>query len=135
MKSILKRKNISIKFDPHQSKSMVEADLNALERIINNFIDTDDRFGSEIQILDNKIFVGMPLDNNTKAVEYLVSFLVRFSFEHLQKSLSYFHNHHYSLTFHFITLHYISTELILVSLNLEKIYVRTIFSMTLVIIF
>ena len=39
MKSILKRKNISIKFDPHQSKSMVEADLNALERIINNFID------------------------------------------------------------------------------------------------
>ena len=39
MKSILKRKNISIKFDPHQTKSMVEADLNALERIINNFID------------------------------------------------------------------------------------------------
>ena len=39
MKSILKRKNISIKFDPHQAKSMVEADLNALERIINNFID------------------------------------------------------------------------------------------------
>jgi len=39
MKSILKRKNISIEFDPHQTKSMVEADLNALERIINNFID------------------------------------------------------------------------------------------------
>ncbi len=39
MKSILKRKNISIEFEPHQTKSMVEADLNALERIINNFID------------------------------------------------------------------------------------------------
>ena len=39
MKSILKRKNISIEFKPHQTKSMVEADLNALERIINNFID------------------------------------------------------------------------------------------------
>jgi two-component system phosphate regulon sensor histidine kinase PhoR len=39
MKSILKRKNISIEFKPHQAKSMVKADLNALERIINNFID------------------------------------------------------------------------------------------------
>jgi two-component system phosphate regulon sensor histidine kinase PhoR len=39
MKSILKRKNISIEFKPHQVKSMVKADLNALERIINNFID------------------------------------------------------------------------------------------------
>jgi two-component system phosphate regulon sensor histidine kinase PhoR len=39
MTSILKRKNISIKFEPHQTKSMVKADLNAIERIINNFID------------------------------------------------------------------------------------------------
>ena len=36
-----------------------------VQTLDNNFIDTDDRFGSEIQILDNKIFVGMPLDNNT----------------------------------------------------------------------
>ena len=53
MKSILKRKNISIKFDPHQSKSMVEADLNALERIINNFIDNAYKYSpknSSIQI-------------------------------------------------------------------------------------
>ena len=39
MKSILKRKNISLNFKPHKNKNMVEADLNSLERIINNFID------------------------------------------------------------------------------------------------
>jgi len=53
MKSILKRKNISIKFEPHQTKSMVKADLNAIERIINNFIDNAYKYSpnnSSIQI-------------------------------------------------------------------------------------
>ena len=36
-----------------------------VQKLDNTFIDTDDRFGSEIQIVDNTIFVGMPLDDNT----------------------------------------------------------------------
>ena len=35
-----------------------------VQTLDNNFIDTDDRFGSEIRVNDNKIFVGMPLDDN-----------------------------------------------------------------------
>lgn len=36
-----------------------------VQKLDNTFIDTDDRFGSEIQIINNTIFVGMPLDDNT----------------------------------------------------------------------